>query len=392
MASWRKVVVSGSDANLNTLAVGTATAGNAGDIKASGKLFANASVPATGLSTFDVVIRKSDGELAITSSNVIKPSLAALTIGSALEGHETAGGADNDSFDGSTAITISVDSSSLAGQGIVADANGLNVGLLSNSGINRSSTGIAVDTASIADNLRGLKANLSSGKISVDLGSGLAFSAGGAISASFVAGAELQPGSGLSVNAGTGYDGSAAKNFSVNLDTLAGTGIGVSGTSLVVSGAASLSNNTFPIWNGDAFVDSTITVPGSNQLNVGDSSDTVTFKGNLVVQGTASFIHSDNLEVADPFVLLASGSGTEVPFGLIGPITSTAGVGFVYGGSSNQRFTFITGSNLAQGGTAGTKVGDASMVVNSSALNESSPYKAKDGNMLVKGDDIYVYF
>ena len=61
MATWRKVVVSGSDARLTSLGVGAniTAPSTEGQISASGKLFATTAVPSPSLSTYNVVIELS---------------------------------------------------------------------------------------------------------------------------------------------------------------------------------------------------------------------------------------------------------------------------------------------------------------------------------------------
>lgn len=78
----------------------------------------------------------------------------------------------------------------------------------------------------------------------------------------------------------------------------------------------------------------TITVALNDDINV--TNATVT--GDLVVQGTASFQHETNLEVADRFILLASGSATTGDGGIIVQ-QATQDVGDVFG------FDGVTGAD-----------------------------------------------
>ena len=387
MAQWRKVLVSGSDARLNTLGVGNNISAPSaqGTISASGKIFASASIPSTGLGTFNVLTRLSTGEFAITGSTAITPTLNALTLGSGLTGG---------TFNGSSAVVAAVDSASLAGNGLGTGTEQIDVGAGNN--ITVSSTQVHVDSGSLVDTNKGLSAassdisGLQAGSIGVKLGGGLAFNGTGQISASFVAGDALSAGNNITLAGG--YNGTSAKSVAVDVTALAGTGLENDSNTLRVSGSNNLTGGKIVKWTGAAFADSLVAENGS-QLDLGSASSTVRVLGNLRVDGTASFQHSDNLEITDPFILLNSGSTSDDAFGILGAISATQGIGWNYGGSSDPRFTFTTGSVLASGGTYGTKVGAASLLVNSTSTSENSTYKAQDGNFLIDGSgDIYVYF
>jgi hypothetical protein len=387
MAQWRKVLVSGSDARLNSLGVGNniSAPSTQGIISASGKIFASASIPSTGLGTFNVLTRLSTGEFAITGSGAITPTLAALTLGSGLSGG---------SFNGSALVVAAVDSASLAGNGLGTGTEKFDVGQGNN--ITVTATQVHVNSGSLVDTNKGLSAasgdisGLQAGSIGVKLGTGLAFNAGGAISASFVAANTLSAGNNITL--ASGYDGTVARSVAVDVAALAGTGLENDSNTLRVSGSNNLTGGKIVKWTGAAFADSLVQENGA-QLDLGSASSTVRVLGNLRVDGTASFQHSDNLEITDPFILLNSGSTSDDAFGILGAISATAGIGWNYGGSSDPRFTFTTGSNLAAGGTYGTKVGAASLLVNSTSTSEASSYKAQDGNFLIDGsDNIYVYF
>lgn len=141
---------------------------------------------------------------------------------------------------------------------------------------------------------------------------------------------------------------------------------GQAAASFAVSGAAALTNNYLNKWNGDAFVNSSITDNGTlvtvlssavagltvqaggtkvtgdsffyNDLTItgtgsmdrlvvttrgaeitGDSFfyNNLTVQGNFTVNGTASFINTENVLVKDKFILIASGSSTLTDAGII---------------------------------------------------------------------------
>jgi len=147
--------------------------------------------------------------------------------------------------------------------------------------------------------------------------------------------------------AGTFLTGSFSGSFFgsavINLpDLTQGAGIvpflydGQTTATVAVSGAAALTNNYLNKWNGHAFVNSNITDDGTsvtilsaatNGLTVqaggtkvtGDSFfyDNLTVQGNITVNGTASFINTENVLVKDKFILIASGSSTLTDAGII---------------------------------------------------------------------------
>lgn len=135
------------------------------------------------------------------------------------------------------------------------------------------------------------------------------------------------------------FYGSAVLNLP---DLTQGAGIvpftydGQNTATVAVSGAAALTNNYINKWNGHAFVNSSITDDGSsvtvlssatNGLTVqaggtkvtGDSFfyNNLTVQGNITVNGTASFINTENVLVKDKFILIASGSSTLTDAGII---------------------------------------------------------------------------
>jgi flagellin len=119
--------------------------------------------------------------------------------------------------------------------------------------------------------------------------------------------------------------------------------------------------------------------------------------GNLVVQGTASFQNTQNLLVSDKFIMLASGSGTATDGGIVIEQSSAGGgkgAVFAYDGLSTGRWgidlTFSPTSSVytpqafmsavVEGGT-GVNVPDA----------VASPYTSKGNIFVGDNEDIYIY-
>lgn len=147
--------------------------------------------------------------------------------------------------------------------------------------------------------------------------------------------------------AGTFLTGSFSGSFFgsavINLpDLTQGAGIvpflydGQTTATVAVSGAAALTNNYINKWNGHAFVNSSITDNGTSVTVLGSATsgltvlaggtkvtgdsffyDNLTVQGNITVNGTASFINTENVLVKDKFILIASGSSTLTDAGII---------------------------------------------------------------------------
>lgn len=143
---------------------------------------------------------------------------------------------------------------------------------------------------------------------------------------------------------GTSYDGSSPITAAVGAGALIGVGTGITYVN-----TSSLSSNQLPKYSSNALAGSnvsddgsTITLAGtttnvtSTNFQVGTNKFTVnsgtgnttvagtlevtgntTITGDLTVSGTASFQNTQNLLVADQFILLASGSSTLVDGGII---------------------------------------------------------------------------
>ena len=404
MATWKKVIVSGSDASLTKIGLGTAgVPSNSGEISASGKVFADTAA-AQGLSgPYNVVIKGANGEFMHTSSEAISPTLQDLTIGSGLQ---DAGGGSV--YDGSTAITLQFDSSSAAGNGLEALSTAGKIAVKANgSSISVSSAGIAVATGSIVDTARGLSADssqisgLTAGTIGVRVdGTTIGYSSDGALTASFQSGQDLGNGTGIRMvngsNQNTNYNGSEAITISVNTADLDGAGLSAasSDTTLELTNAGNLTPGNLLKWssdNGGQFENSKIS-EGTNSVTIGSGTDTTTIAGNLTVQGDATFTSANNLKVADDFILMNSGSASDNAFGIIGAQANAAqGKGWIFAGGSTGRWQFTTDVDTSGAGDAGTAQGDAVLYVGTDSTTTNAN-KAQAGNIVVDGSgDIYIY-
>ena len=126
----------------------------------------------------------------------------------------------------------------------------------------------------------------------------------------------------------------------------------------------------------DAFVDS-VTV-----------TDNVTIGGNLTVNGTTTTIATTNTEVTDQFIFLASGSTDSATDGgiIVSHGGSHSGSAFVYDASAN-RWGFPLSGSTGKTDTSVSPEGYVSAVV----TDDNEPTFRKNGNIRVDSGEIYIY-
>lgn len=359
MAEWKKIILSGSQAELGSLSIGTydsdATTGN---ISASGKIFASADENTSLGSTLNVLIQApGGGEIFRTGSGVFTSVFGNnLTQGGGLIMNE--GAVDENTYDGANARRLGVVSSSLAGAGISATsvANTLTIiggaarNILINADTIGVNTGSMVGSEGSATHGIGFTATNKIGLVTD--GSTLVFSSGqlqkAGPSGGGAAGEALTNGTGIRT---LSYDFSAAQTIELNSGSLAGTGIAAGGTgenNLNVKNASNLTADQAIIWDTDNnnFKDIDAASAqinfGTNTIQLTDDTDqrVVVSGPQFTVVGTTDFAHSDTLNVADKFIVVNSGSSptSTDDFGWAGQTGSAAAdnIIFAYTGSSTQ--------------------------------------------------------
>ena len=136
----------------------------------------------------------------------------------------------------------------------------------------------------------------------------------------------------------------------------------------------------------------TITIGLPNNVTIGNN---LTVNNNLTVFGTASFQHTSNLEVADRFVLLASGSNATGDGGIVVQ-QATQDVGELFGWDSGQERWAVTGSFIAnQSAFTPDAFMAAATTLASTNPNTTGPAArySKVGNIYVSSGDesIWIY-
>jgi trimeric autotransporter adhesin len=360
MATWKKVAVSGSDIsqfNNDAGYITSITAQNA---------FATASYDGTLLLADDA-----NGNLTFASS-----SDQGLTI-------SANAGTDTLTFGLSAIPNTSLANSTISGISLGNNLNDLTVdnatlqldsGTTYNGGTAKtiSVKDGGIDTAAIATSLGTIGVNSFTGSFSgsfvgtTDLpdltdGNGIAdFTYDGSTTATISVESDTTTGGnvvGVSVT---------ANGVGINVDNIDGTGLSASGGGLLdvdygsTSGTAVQGNTTITLTQTAGEIDITGTAAqalgGGPSYTIGladtisgnrtFSGDTITINNDLIVQGTASFQNTTNLEVSDRFVLFASGS-TGTGDGGIVVQQATQDVGELFGYDSGTTRWGVTSSFTA---------------------------------------------
>jgi len=447
MANWKKVVVSGSIAQLNNLSVDNNVA-ITGSLNVAGLASANKpnivsydtttglfSYQSTGSFTANtasyILSSGVDGPLGMNSvlsaSHAVTASVASGTLGTLSEG----AGVSDFSFNGSANATIAVSGAASLSSNAVTKWTGnafANSSLTDNgtvvsgtssiqlSGANSSLTGSF--TGSFAGNFVGTT-NLPD----LTQGTGISvFTYDGSTTATVaVSGA-----AGLNTDAITKWTGTAFTNTS-----LSDNGTVVSGTSSIqLSGANSKLTGSFTgSFKGDGsqltglvteldisgstgggtvdLLTQTLSVVGTNnEIETSAAGQTITIglpnnvtignnltvNNNLTVFGTASFQHTTNLEVADRFILLASGSNAAGDGGIVVQ-QATQNVGELFAFDSGATRWGFTGSFTANQSSYTPDAFVAAVVEGASGDPGTAPvrYVAK-GNLFIGNDEsIWIY-
>lgn len=426
MANWKKVIVSGSSADLAALNVDgtidasiiTVTAGSgsfSGSFQGDGSGLTN--VPATGIvlsaltdgngiadftyngqSTATVAVEVSGSTLtvgtagvAVNASGITSTELASNSVTTAkiTDGNVTNAKLANSSIymaggagltgDGSTALGASGSLAVGAGSGITVNANDVAI----NTGSAHFISG-SRKTISVVD-------NAGDGSLTYDAGSGVLTYSGvtegqvrGYFSAADTTGAA---GIDMSYNSTTGvFSGSLVNSKIAVTDGTTSSDINLGGT-LTFSGT----NNETTVAQSGGTV--TIGLPNSvnitTDLSVGQD---LTVTRNLTVLGTASFQNTEDLDVADRFIRMASGSTAAGDGGIVVQQDSALnGEAFAFDAATTR--WGLTGSFDASTNTIAPDAFMAAVVVGAGTDPNAAParYDAK-GNIFVGTDgEIYIY-
>ena len=410
MATWKKIITSGSAAELSSLTLDTAlpvAQGGTGatTLTADGVLFGN------GTSAISAVDLSSNGHIVVGGS---APA--------AVDGDNLAGGGLA-ATKGNGTLVLAVEAAQTGITSILAtdlkigeddetkidfeDDNKINfyannnkeVELAENSLSPGSSDGTALGTTSLMWSdlflANGGVINFNNGNASITHAAGrLTVSghlAGTVISGSTIsASAFVGDGSGLT-GVGTDID---------SLDALGGTGVAQSDKFIFSDGGteksitfSNLEDAIFGNVSGEATIagGGALTIAadviGNNELKQDEAItlQSLTLSGNLTVNGTTTTITSTNVAVSDKFMFLASGSTATDGGIIVGHDAANSGSAFGYD-VSEERWAFQSGS-----GAEGMNALEPDAYAVAAVTDDNTAAYRKNGNIRVQGGEIFIY-
>ncbi len=367
MPQWRKIIVSGSDAELRS-------------VTASNGLLGTASRAIT-VDKVDVISGGSTTGLGIYSGSFSGSFVGSGTVATIIAGSGLSGGTITSSG------TIALDTSSVHFlDGVKKELNTETV--ISSSAQVRSNISSVDTTGASGINLRYnsstgvISGSLVNSAVTVTAGSGL--SGGGAVSLGQTITVNAVAGAGISLSSPTDDAINVIYGSTSNTAVQGNTNITINGTSnqVAVTGTAAQALGGGPTY--------TIGLP--NDVTIGNN---LTVTGDLIVNGTTTTLNTNNILVEDRFILLNSGSvGSSIEGGIIIQSGSTSsGSALIYStvGSAN-RWAFVNG--LASNATTATPTAYVSQVtdMNVTAHANAVAQYEKAGNIRVETNgDILIY-
>jgi len=399
MASWKKVIVSGSDAELNGLTLSGDLTVAGGDITlGSTSIFSGGDT--TSLNNIDAIDATTEAtiEAAIDTLSNLTAASSLVTVGTLDSGAISSGfgNIDNgtstlntgnatvDTLTNDSAVNASHITGSFTGS-FVGDGTGL-TGVTAAVDIDALSAGAIDQTDNLIYSDAGTEKKITfsdfedtifgnfSGDATVAAGGALTLKSG-VVSASamidhdtttnFVANEHIDHTT-VSVIAGNGLTGGGTIAADRTLNIGAGTGVTVNADDIAIGqDVATTANVTFA------------TASITQNLTVG---------GDLVVNGTQTLVNTTNLLVEDRFILMNSGSAAGDGGFIVQTEAGFTGAAFGWD-DSEGRFGLQIGTKLAQDATAIAPDAYASAVITSDDANYQ-----KNGNILVSGSgDIFIY-
>jgi hypothetical protein len=407
MATWKKVIVSGSSAELAALKVDNLTSGSV--VIGGGSTSNLSTTPINGTGNIVATTNATNLVHSGSFSGSFQGGFTGSFSGSAVFPALTQGtGVTAFSYNGSTTATVAVSGASTLNTNRISKWTGAafaDSSLTDNGTTITGATSLQLTGASTAltGSFTGSHFGPLTGTASFATSASYAFQA---TSASFASTA-VQVNNALSFV--SGLSGSAA-SYNGNIAVTLG-----------ISGAASLTTNLIPKWTGTGFANTNITDTGTQvQIGSGASSgvsvaaggitvtgnstfnNNLTVTGDLTVNGTASFVNSTNLYVKDQFIVINSGSNAMADSGIVVQYATGSG------GPTGSAFFLEAGSAGTYGrwavqyGVAGTATSVAAdeWMVTAKINQASNPAAAPtwgdttngSGNIWVtNAGDIFIY-
>lgn len=342
MANWKKVIVSGSSANLAALQVDNLTSGQV-VIGGGASNLSTTAVNGTGN------IVATTGATGLVHSGSFSGSFEGFFSGTTNLPDLTQGaGISAFTYDGSATATVAVSGASALNTNAVTKWTGT---AFANSSLTDNGTAI---TGTTSIQLTGANSNLS-----------------GSFSGSF-----FGNGAGLTGLASTLSISGSTGGGSVNLLTQT---LSVVGTANEIETSAT---------------GQTITIGLPNDVTIGNN---LTVTGDLTVNGTTTVINTTNLAVEDQFILLASGSTSTVDAGIIVQNAANAGEALYWENNTAGTSRWAIASNVAPTATTVTAAEYMVSAKSSAGAPAAAPtYGGSSvgyGNIYIDSNngDIYMY-
>ena len=395
MATWRKVIVSGSNAELNHIS----SSGNiipittdGGSLGSAGLNWSDLFLDSGAVINFDngnVTLTHEDGKLVTTGdvsgSSATTGSFGRLELAgdAVIQGNLTFGDADTDNIAFAGEISSSlipttddffdIGSATKAWQDLFLEGD---ITLTDAGAIKASAGNLTVDSEAgnlVLDGHTGVDIDATdSGKVTIDGAGGIDIGVAANVAIDMNASTlDIDATGAVTIDGGSTFSIDAAGN--TNIDTSTGTiSVGTANSGIAVN----IGHSTSEVTIGD-----NLTVTGDATIN-----------GNLDVNGTLTTIDTTNLSIKDRLIFAASGSsGTNVDAGLLVQSGSVAGSGSAfYHDINSERWSVAKG--VAEGQTAVTPL----QFVTTVTLNSSAPSSDNGdygvGEMWVETDtqDIYI--
>jgi len=438
MASWKKVIVSGSDAELNGLTLSGDLTVSGGDITlGSTSIFSGGDT--TSLNNIDALDATTEAtiESALdTLSNVttvgtlnagsissgfgnINNGTSTLNTGNATvdnltnasavaDSHITGSFTGSFSGDGSNLTGVAQDIELLSAYGAATLHQTQDKFLVSDNGTEKSITfsnledSIFANVSGDATIAAGGALTIANGSVENDMLAGSIANAKLANDGITIAGVDTSLGG--SITAATIGDAIGALSASVNVDhdattnfvanehidhtsvsVIAGDGLTGGGT-IAADRTLNIGAGTGVTVNAnDVAIGQDVATNANVTFATITTTGNATIAGNLDVQGTTTTINSTNLLVEDRFALFNSGSASGDGGLIVQTEAGYSGSAFVWD-DSEARWGFQIGTKLAQDASTSSPDAYAASVVTS----DDSNYQ-KNGNIRVQGGEIYIY-
>ena len=438
MASWKKVIVSGSDAELNGLTLSGDLTVSGGDITlGSTSIFSGGDT--TSLNNIDALDATTEAtiESALdTLSNVttvgtlnagsissgfgnIDNGTSTLNTGNATvdnltnasavaDSHITGSFTGSFSGDGSNLTGVAQDIELLSAYGAGTLHQTQDKFLVSDNGTEKSITfsnledSIFANVSGDATIAAGGALTIANGSVENDMLAGSIANAKLANDGITIAGVDTSLGG--SITAATIGDAIGALSASVNVDhdattnfvanehidhtsvsVIAGDGLTGGGT-IAADRTLNIGAGTGVTVNAnDVAIGQDVATNANVTFATITTTGNATIAGNLDVQGTTTTINSTNLLVEDRFALFNSGSASGDGGLIVQTEAGYSGSAFVWD-DSEARWGFQIGTKLAQDASTSSPDAYAASVVTS----DDSNYQ-KNGNIRVQGGEIYIY-